>query len=203
MFTRLIMIVGLVVVAGILAIGALVSGDDTPSSLQTALPPEAAVDEAPTSEPKGEPQSVTVTPAPTREAPRATQAPQPTQAPEPTARSVRQSPTPAASQPTPAAAQADFTGLWRILDTITAGTGRGESFAFDVVLEQNGVLVTGGTEGIEITGRVDGQTATLTYRQPDLGYTATFTLTLVDGMWGGGTFTSSVNAGTTTLHRLQ
>jgi hypothetical protein len=93
--------------------------------------------------------------------------------------------------------------LWRILDTITAGTGRGESFAFDVVLQQNGALVTGGTDGIQITGRVDGQTATLTYRQPDLGYTATFTLTLVDGTWGGGTFTSSVNAGTSTLHRLQ
>jgi hypothetical protein len=185
------MIAGLVVVAGILAIGALVSGDDDPNSPQTALPPASEVDKAPTSEPEGEPQPVSVTPAPTRETPRATQPPQPT------------SPTPAASQPTPAAAHADFTGLWRILDTITAGTGRGESFAFDVVLQQNGALVTGGTEDIQITGRVDGQTATLTYRQPDLGYTATFTLTLVDGMWGGGTFTSAVNAGTSTLHRLQ
>ena len=200
MFTRLIMIVGLVVVAGILAIGALVSGDDPPNSPETALPPEFAIDEAPASESRGEPQTVTATPAPTREPLRA---PQPTQAPDPTARSGRPSPTPAASQPTPAAAQADFTGLWRILDTITAGTGRGESFAFDVVLQQNGALVTGGTDGIQITGRVDGQTATLTYRQPDLGYTATFTLTLVDGTWGGGTFTSSVNAGTSTLHRLQ
>jgi hypothetical protein len=203
MFTRLIMIAGLVVVAGILAIGALVSGDDDPNSVQTALPPESAIDEAPTSEPGGEPPLVTVTPAPTREAQRATQPPRPTQAPEPTAPPGRQSPTPEGLQPTPAAAQADFTGLWRILDTITRGTGAGESFAFDVVLQQHGVLITGGTEGIQITGRVDGQTATLTYRQPALGYTATFTLTLVDGMWGGGTFTSAVNAGTSTLHRLQ
>ena len=202
MFTRLIMIAGLVVVAGILAIGALVSGDDDPSSLQTALPPESAIDEAPTSEPEGEPQVVTATPAPTRQAPPATQTPS-SPTPQTSRRQPRQSPTPAVTEPTPATAQADFTGLWRVLDTITRGTGAGESFAFDVVLQQNGVLITGGTEGIQITGRVDGQTATLTYRQPDLGYTATFTLTLVDGMWGGGTFTSSVNAGTSTLHRLQ
>ena len=202
MFTRLIMIAGLVVVAGILAIGALVSGDDEPNTQETALPPESAIDEATTLEPEDEPQVVTATPAQTRQAPPATQTPsRPT--PQTTRRQPRQSPTPAATEPTPAAAQADFTGLWRVLDTITRGTGAGESFAFDVVLQQNGALITGGTEGIQITGRVDGQTATLTYRQPDLGYTATFTLTLVDGMWGGGTFTSAVNAGTSTLHRLQ
>ena len=201
MFTRLIMIVGLVVVAGILAIGALVSGEDEPSTQETALPPESAIDEAPTSVPEAP--TVTVAPQPTREAPKATQAPQPSPTPQATQRPSRQSPTPAAAEPTPAPTPADFTGLWRILDTVTQGVGAGESFAFDVVLQQNGVLVTGGTEGIQISGRVDGQTATLTYRQPDLGYTATFTLTLVDGMWGGGTFRSSVNAGTSTLHRLQ
>ena len=202
MFTRLIMIAGLVVVAGILAIGALVSGEDEPSTLETALPPESAIDEAQTIEPEA--RIVTATAAPIREAPRATQAPPPTPTPPATQRSSRRSPTPAAAEPTAAAAaQADFTGLWRILDTVTQGVGAGESFAFDVVLQQHGVLITGGTEGIQITGRVDGQTATLTYRQAELGYTATFTLTLVDGMWGGGTFRSSVNAGTSTLHRLQ
>ena len=201
MFTRLIMIVGLVVVAGILAIGALVSGEDEPSTQETALPPESAIDEAPTTEPEA--RIVKATPEPTREAPRATQAPQPSPTPQATERPSRRSPTPAAAEPTPPAAQADFSGLWRILDTVTQGVGAGESFAFDVVLQQNGGLVTGGNGGVQISGRVDGQTATLTYRQPELGYTATFTLTLVDGMWGGGTFTSSVNAGTSTLHRLQ
>lgn len=200
MFTRLIMIAGLVVVAGALAIGTLVSGDEAPTSLETALPPESAIDEAPTSEPQTDARIVTVAPEPTRQPPKATATARPAEA---TTRPVRGSPTAAASQPTPAASQADFTGLWRVLDTITQGLGSGESFAFDVVLQQNGVLISGGAEGIQITGRVDGQTATLTYRQPDLGYTATFRLTLVDGTWGGGTFTSSVNAGTSTLHRLQ
>ena len=200
MFTRLIMIAGLVVVAGILAIGALVSGDDEPSTPETALPPESAIDEAQTIEPEA--RVVTATPEPARSAPRATQAPPATPTPQATQRPSRRSPTPAAAEQPPPATQTDFTGLWRILDTVTHGVGAGESYAFDVVLQQNGTLVTGGNDGIQISGRVDGQTATLTYRQPELGYTATFTLTLVEGMWGGDTFRSSVNAGTSTLHRL-
>ena len=118
--------------------------------------------------------------------------PAPTKAPEITATA-----SPVASE------RADFTGTWTVLYTITDGAGAGQSYSFDVSLEQDGRRVSGGNDGVRVDGTAEGRTVTLTYRQPALGYTATFTWTLVNGSWGGGAFTSAVNAGTSLLQRVR
>jgi hypothetical protein len=97
----------------------------------------------------------------------------------------------------------DLTGVWTVLYTITAGEGAGQSYSFDVSLQQRGNAISGGNDGIRVDGRAEGQTAMLTYRQPELGYTATFTWTLVNGSWGGGAFKSAVNSGTSLLLRVR
>jgi hypothetical protein len=105
--------------------------------------------------------------------------------------------------PEPSRAEADFSGAWTVTYTIVEGAGAGHSYTFEVFLEQSSGRIAGGNDGVKVVGRVDGRTATLTYRQPALGYTATFTWTLVDGTWGGGAFTSAVNAGTSRLQRAR
>jgi hypothetical protein len=103
-----------------------------------------------------------------------------------------------ASQP-PAVASASFSGSWRVVDTVTSGSGAGQSFSFDVALSQEGNRLSGGNSGIVMNGRVEGATATLTYSQPALGITGTFVWTMT-GSGAVGSFTSSVpNAGDSRL----
>jgi hypothetical protein len=197
MFTRTIFVIGILIVAGALALGTLASDGETPESLDNANPPAASIDEgavtieppeAARTAPSPEPPKPTDTPRPSRrptETP-PTQAPSPTETPLPTQR-----------------AQASFNGNWTVSYTITEGIGAGESYAFSVTLEQDGGSIRGGNDGVVVTGRVEGRTATLTYRQAALGYAATFTLTLVDNTWGGGAFTSAVNSGTSRMQRAR
>jgi hypothetical protein len=186
---------GVVVVVGALTIGVLLSGDGDGVGPEQSSPPASALDEGvETREPAPE-AKVTATPEP----PRATSTPRPaTPAPEPTLTlEPRASETPGVTETT------NFSGLWRVGYAISEGYGAGGSFTFDVALEQDGTSITGGNDEVQISGRVDGETATLIFRQPALGYSARFTWTLVDGAWGGGVFRSAVNAGTSSLQRLR
>jgi hypothetical protein len=201
MFVRTIFLAGFLFVAGVLAIGTLTSGDVDPSAPDVAQPPASAIDEAATSEPVRVVEATPTTPprlatreptATTRPVERATPTAAPTKPSEATATA-----SPGASE------RADFTGVWTVLYTITDGAGVGQSYSFDVSLEQNGRRISGGNDGIRVDGTAEGRTVTLTYRQPALGYTATFTWTLINGSWGGGAFTSAVNAGTSLLQRVR
>ena len=170
------------------------AGQDFPEG--TATRPAQTATPAPTDTP---PPGNTPAPAPTL-------APAPTQAPTQPAPAPTQSPPPAAPAPSspPQAANANFSGVWRIVDTVTQGSNVGQTYTFDVSLNQNGNVIAGGNSGILISGRVEGTTAYLEYSQPALGYSGTFTWTMAGG--GGsaqGTFTNSYpNAGTSSLVRL-
>ena len=47
---------------------------------------------------------------------------------------------------TPTMAMVSFSGNWRVIDTITEGSGVGQTFTFDIHLVQVGNTLTGGTE---------------------------------------------------------
>ena len=193
MFVRTIFVVGFLAVAAILAVGTLVSGGDGADTAKQLQPPASALDEAAaTTAPPGD-AGATATP----------ESPRPTNTPRPKPTEAAASGTPSSAAGGPSGAQSTFSGIWTVSYTITAGLGAGESYAFDMTLEQNGRSIRGGNDGMFVTGVADGQTATLTYRQPALDYTATFTLTLVDGSWGGGAFTSAVNSGTSRVQRVR
>jgi hypothetical protein len=108
-------------------------------------------------------------------------------------------PTPSA----PAAGPADFAGRWRIIDVVTEGASTGQAFSFDVALSQDGDRISGGNSGIQMSGVVLGDTATLNYVQPALGFSGTFVWTMIAPGQAEGTFTSTApNAGTSTAQRL-
>lgn len=119
-------------------------------------------------------------------------------------------PTPLATTPPVASPQAtttpdvaDFSGAWRIIDTVTEGAGAGSTFSFDVRLTQLGSALSGGNLELSITGRVSGNTAAMTFAQPALGYTGSFTWVMGPGRRAQGTFQSSApNAGTSVLAPL-
>lgn len=141
----------------------------------------------------------TATPSP----PTAT--PQPsTETPAPATAEISAGPgVPPASAVSPAA-QANFAGRWRVTDTVTQGSNAGETFTFDVALSQQGNRITGGNGGIQISGTVEGDVATLQYVQPALGLSGAFVWTMVSPDRAEGTFTNSFpNAGNSTLVRLQ
>lgn len=122
--------------------------------------------------------------------------------PPPTATATAERPTVTPVRPTNDAA--NFAGRWRIVDVVTEGVGTGEAFSFDVALAQDGDRLTGGNSGILLDGVVNGDTATLQYSQPALGFTGTFVWTVVAPGRAEGTFTSTApNSGTSTAQRLQ
>lgn len=161
---------------------------DASLSLVTATP--GRLSEV-TATPTAIPPTATATSAPATSTPAPTNTPVPPSAPEPP---------PAA----PASTPADFSGRWRIVDVVTEGSNAGQTFTFDVSLSQQGDQISGGNSGIQISGVVNGDTAILEYVQPALGYTGTFTWTMVGPNQAAGTFTNSYpNAGTSNLQRLQ
>jgi hypothetical protein len=141
--------------------------------------------------------AATLTPVP----PTATPVP-PTAIPAaPTSTAVPGAPAPVAPPPA-AAATANFAANWRIIDTVTEGSGAGQTFTFDVTLTQTGNEIGGGNGGIVMTGSVSGTTASVSYTQPALGLTGTFIWTMGANGNATGTFTSSVpNSGTSQLIR--
>ena len=152
--------------------------------------------------PTATPEAATATPEPPSPSP----TPEPTSTPAVTDTPVPQpaTATPTAPPAAPASGPADFSGRWRIVDTVTEGSNAGQSFSFEVTLVQDGKQVSGGNSGIQMAGVVSGDTALLEYSQPALGYTGTFIWTMVSEDRATGSFTSShPNAGTSTLLRLQ
>jgi hypothetical protein len=89
------------------------------------------------------------------------------------------------------------------VDTVTAGSGAGSTFRFDVVLTQAGSVLSGGSATIQVIGTVEGETAQLQFSQPAQGYTGTFTWTLSSASRATGAFTTAgVNSGVSELIRL-
>ena len=199
---RELLVIGVLAVVAVLLAGALFPQDDNPDTPSFDRPPAADVQESElTPAGGGELRIITATPAVTQEMPTATS----TLVPNSTANTQPPggSPTPMPPQQPRSAPSADFSGRWRIVDTISEGAGTGQTFTFDVTLQQNGNSLSGGNSGIVITGTVQDQTAVLTYSQAALGHMGTFNWTLTGPNTARGTFTSSVpNSGTSTLQRL-
>lgn len=144
----------------------------------------------------------TTTPAATASA---TPAPAATPAPTPTSAATEPPrPTPTVAAPV-SPEPSSFAGTWRIVDTILQGRGAGQSFAFQVSINQSGNSISGGAAGaITLAGTVAGNIATVEFNQPSLGVTGIFIWTLGADGDATGTFTSSVpNSGTSQLVRLR
>ena len=96
----------------------------------------------------------------------------------------------------------NYAGNWRVVDTVTDGAGAGQTFTFDITLNQTGNVISGGNGGIIMSGTVSGQTATVSFSQPALDITGTFVWTMGAGGNASGSYTSSVpNSGTSQLIR--
>ena len=165
----------------------------TPNGTQGGADPKPTLssDDGPSSTPTS---PATPVASATQPAPTATQAPA----------TATTAPTQAAvPPPQPAATQtANFGGNWRVIDTVTEGAGAGQTFTFDVTLTQVGNVLSGGNGGIVMNGTVSGTTASVSFTQPALGISGSFTWTMGAGGNATGTYTSSVpNAGTSQLVR--
>jgi hypothetical protein len=155
---------------------------------------------SPSSSPEARTTESTVTPSPPTPTP-APVAPTATAAPAPPSPPVPAPPT--AVAPPVLGAQADFTGSWRIVDTITNGTGAGQTFSFDVTLNQAGSQISGGNAGLVLNGGLSGRTATVQFSQPSLGHTGTFVWSMDASGNAAGMFVSSVpNTGSSQLIRM-
>lgn len=75
-----------------------------------------------------------------------------------------------------ASTNADFTGQWSLVDLITAGPNKGQSYPWQGTWTQSGTSLTG-TGGYTIVGTVSGSTATFTTTSGG-SYVANFTLTM-------------------------
>ena len=165
------------------------SGGADPTVIAPTPPPTSTPAPTPTPPP---PAPVPPTPVPVFP----TAAPPPPPAPTP--------PAPPPAPPAPQQASANFSGRWRIVDTVEQGAGSGQTFEFDVGLTQSGSQLTGGNSGIVMSGTVNGRTAQVQYVQPALGYTGTFTWTMGPDGNAFGAFTNSLpNSGRSSLIRLQ
>jgi len=177
----------------------LTTGDD-----EAALPPLSAsprlealaisTPEAPVPSPTVQ-SSPGVTPSPTTQAAAATSTPtrpSPSATPE----------APATPTPPAPAGLPSLSGRFRIVDTITTGTGAGTVVSFEVDLQQTGAAVTGGNGELNLSGRIEGGMLRAQFTQPALGYSGTFTWQL-DPSGGTGEFVASVpNGGSSRLQRL-
>jgi hypothetical protein len=105
--------------------------------------------------------------------------------------------------PTPASpAPSNFSGNWRVVDVVEEGSGAGQTFTFDVTLNQVGPRLSGGNGGFVIQGTVDGNAASVSFVQQDLGITGTISWRLLNAGLGTGMFSTSVpNSGSSQLIR--
>lgn len=167
-----------------------------PSELPAVTPSASpSATEAPTAKATREPTEKPPTPTPDP-----TEAP-PAPTPDPVDTATPTVETTAAPDPTVAASH-DLSGRWRIVDTVTDGTGAGQTFTFDVTLTQSGFSLSGGSFELSLTGVIDGQSIRAEFTQPS-GVTGLFSWTLGADGNASGTFRSSVpNSGTSQLIRL-
>ncbi len=193
---------------GIAVVGA---GGASPTVAPTAVPSARATSPAATATATQTPPSATRSPAPATRSPEpATASPTATRTP---TRAPTRAPTPT-PQPTPAASgwpnatvsgqgAIDLSGDWQITDGVTYGPGNGQSFSFTVRLSQQGTVLSGSGDGLNLSGTVSGLSVHAAYTQ-DNGSGGTFDWTLAaDGNSFAGTFTnSSGNGGTSSGQRL-
>ena len=197
---------GLLMLVASLIMGWWSSSDSELPEEGVELSPEVGIDALAEATPAGSLVLITPTPSPSAATPMPTVAPPaersssaPTAAaPSDTAPAqATRAPVPPASNP------AAFAGRWKIIDVIMEGANAGRTYTFDVSLEQRGNRLSGGNGGIQLTGVVTGDTATVEYVQPALGLQGTFVWTMTDPNRATGTFTNSYpNSGTSTLERL-
>jgi hypothetical protein len=103
----------------------------------------------------------------------------------------------------PAQMLVNYSGSWRITDSVSEGAGAGQVFSFDVVLLQSGDRVFGGNAELSLEGTVNGDTLMVRFNQPHLGYSGQFTWVMTNSSRGVGSFRSSApNSGQSTIVRL-
>ena len=179
-----------------LATGPAATPEQDATGTQSASPPaDSTATPAPNETPTASP-TVPITPLATAAA---TATPSPTVAAGP--------PPTTTDEPTAPAAQGlgdePFTGMWRIVDRVTAGPGVGSVFTFDVALRQSGAVLSGAGGGVRLSGTVDGATAEVSFSQPGPQLSGTFTWTLTSADRGFGAFsTDGLNSGTSELVRI-
>jgi hypothetical protein len=174
-------------------------GTPTPNPRATAT----ATPEPPT--PTPEPATATATPTeePTRTpTPRRSQRGQ--QAPATaTPRSREPTATPTPDRPD-ASEQVSLSGRWKVTDTVEYGGEAGQSFVFEIELEQDGSRVTGrGKDGFRFEGRLEGSVLVLGFTRP--GGAGIFIVNrMPDGSFAGGWRDfDQQNGGPTTMLKLQ
>jgi hypothetical protein len=164
------------------------------------VPPSATLSPPPTQRPIERP-TQRPTERPTQQATRV-----PTEQPTrvATEQPTRQPPRPTPAQPQNRPQQTpDLSGEWLITDTVSYGPGTGSSFPFDLSLTQQGSQLSGGGNGLQLSGVIDGATVSASYSQSN-GTTGTFSWTAgADGNTLAGSFTnSSGNGGDSVGQRL-
>lgn len=99
--------------------------------------------------------------------------------------------------------QGDYIGVWRITNTVTSGVGTGQTLTFQIHLYQSGETIYGGNAELNLRGSYDGTTFQAGFSQPNLGYTGTFSWTMLTNSYGVGSFQSTApNAGNSVLEAL-
>jgi hypothetical protein len=158
----------------------------TPAPLEAVRPDRILATSTPT------PIAVAATPLATT-APPAPVAQATTAPPAPPAQATAPPPVLPTPSPVPAApvAQASLNGRFRLTDTVTEGSGAGQSVSFDIELRQVGDVVSGGNSEISLSGQVQGDRAVMQFVQPALGYRGSFDWTISSG-GGTGSFSTSV-----------
>jgi hypothetical protein len=151
----------------------------------------------PTATPTAEPPTVTPTPDPPTATP--TEEP-PTATPSrtPTGRAGR---TPSPTPPPNSQQQVhiNLEGRWRVTDRVAFGQASGETFTFDIALDQEGDRVSGTGNGMSFQGRLDDEILTLVFTRPG-GFGVFILRARNDGSFSGNwhDFTSQ-NGGTSTF----
>jgi hypothetical protein len=174
--------------------------DPAPAAISQANLDEGPGVDTPTSVPQGSLFLITSTPVPS---PTATATPvPPTDTPAPTSTPTAKPGGQPSATAAPETEQANFSGRWRVTDTVTDGENTGQQYTFDIFLAQDGNRISGGNDGIRLTGTVTGDTATIDYVQPAFNYTGTFVWKMADPDRATGKFTSSYpNSGDSVITR--
>ena len=168
-------------------------GTPTPNPRATAT----ATPEPPTPTPTEEP-TETPEPSPT---PRRSERRQEAGA---TATPQHRAPSPTATAEPPEPAESvSMGGRWQVTDTIEYGNQSGQSFTFEITLEQDGARVTGqGKDGFRFEGRIEGGVLVLGFTRP--GGAGIFIVNVMpDGSLAGGWRDfNQQNGGPTTMLRV-
>jgi membrane peptidoglycan carboxypeptidase len=93
----------------------------------------------------------------------------------------------------------DFSGMWRLTNVVTEGPNAGQARTFNVVLVQEGGVLLGSGQGIQLSGTVSGSTAQVDFIYGQSGGAGKMVWTLTDDDRAQGTFTLGDDKGTSQL----